>query len=73
MKGCVTIWLVWVRHRLILPLLSDAHIRPDADQCSFTLLERIFDGILSIFVPFYNELKALVIIFQLVFRAAVRP
>ena len=40
-------------------------------KCCFTVYERFFDGIIGLFVPFYNELKSIIYIFQILTRARV--
>ncbi|KDQ64222.1 hypothetical protein JAAARDRAFT_95625, partial [Jaapia argillacea MUCL 33604] len=37
--------------------------------CCFALYERTLDGIVCIFVPFYNEIKSVVLLFMLLTRA----
>lgn len=40
-------------------------------QCCFAAYERTLDGIIGIFIPFYSEIKSLVILFFLLTRARV--
>lgn len=59
-----------VRESSVFPLLllTDGTIQ----QCCFTTYERTLDSVVGLFVPFYNEIKSLVIVFFLLTRARVR-
>jgi hypothetical protein len=41
-------------------------------QCCFAAYDRTLDGIVKLFVPFYDELKSLVILFFILTRSRVR-
>lgn len=70
MKGCLTVWIVWVSSHQTVNLLSSRQLIRLA-QCCFAGYERLFDSIVGILMPFYNELKSIVLIFLLLTRARV--
>ena len=71
MKGCMTVWLLWVSWRVLRA--SDTHFLTKARdfQCCCTMFERNCDPVFGLVVPFYGEFKSLVYVFQLVTRARV--
>ena len=68
MKGCLAVWLVFVSRGVSLALVQGL----TTAQCCFTLYERFAEKIISIFIPFYDELKSMVMVFLIVARSRVR-
>ena len=68
MKGCLAVWLVFVSRGVSLALVQGL----TKAQCCFTLYERFAEKIISIFIPFYDELKSMVMVFLIVARSRVR-
>ena len=66
MKGCLAVWLIWVRAHAP----SIVHLL-DVKQFCYALYERTADRIVGIFIPFYNEIKSIVILFFILTRARV--
>lgn len=67
MKGCMTIWLVWVSVRGY----SIQSYRLISRKGCFAMYESTVDTVVSLFIPFYDELKSLVILFFMLTRARV--
>lgn len=44
---------------------------PESCQACFTLYERLVEPIVSIFIPFYDQIKSLYVVFFIVTRAKV--
>lgn len=67
MKGCLAVWIIWVR------LLNFHEYQQSSSslQCSLLLYERNVERVVSIFIPFYDEVKALLLLFFLFTRARV--
>lgn len=65
MKGCMTVWLVWVSACGITELRSMLR----GCQSCYIMYERWVEAFVWLFVPFYSELKSLVILFFLLTRA----
>ena len=67
MKGCLAVWIVWVSS-----FHDNLSIVPtDFKQAALALYERMVEDFLSFFIPFYDELKSLVLLFLIVTRARV--
>ncbi len=67
MKGCMAIWIVWVSH---VPLVSNKPLTR-LFKCCLALYESFVERIVWIFIPFYDELKSVVLIFLILTRARV--
>src|ERR1700712_4449659 len=57
MKGCLAVWIVWVR---LSARPRNVHTLT-YQQCCFMIYERMVEGIVSLFIPFYDEVKSLVL------------
>lgn len=69
MKGCLSVWIIWVRPRAFVSPKRVLYLH--RSQCCFAAYERTLDGIIGIFIPFYSEIKSLMILFFLLTRARV--
>ncbi|KAH9049698.1 hypothetical protein EDB84DRAFT_1644119 [Lactarius hengduanensis] len=58
MKGCMAIWIVWVT----------GHLRA-CSSAALALYESLVERIVWIFIPFYDELKSVILIFLILSRA----
>lgn len=67
MKGCLAVWIVWVSNSSVLARSLLNH-----PQCCFAVYERTFESVLSLLVPFYNEIKSITLLFFIITRARVR-
>jgi hypothetical protein len=70
MKGCLAVWIVWVGYHFSL---TGLRVRANSTclQCCLTAYERLFEGLVCYLVPFYSEIKSIVLLFLLVTRARV--
>jgi len=69
MKGILAVWIVWVRDSSSLRNL----VLTEGIQCTFAVYERLIEGIVSLFIPFYDEFKSLFMLFLILTRARVSP
>ena len=77
MKGCMAIWLLWVSGFMSLATVQftdqSCHFFPSRNiQCSCAVVEGFADSTVGIVMPFYNEIKAIIYLFQIITRARVR-
>lgn len=70
MKGCMSVWIVWVSLRV--SSRPKGVQKADILQCCFATYERLLEAIVCIFIPFYWEIKSLVLLFLILTRARVR-
>jgi receptor expression-enhancing protein 5/6 len=69
MKGCMAIWIVWVclvpQLQLPCPLMFP--------QCCLAAYESAVERVISIFIPFYDEIKSVILVLFILARARVCP
>ena len=70
MKGCMTIWIVWVCPSCFTDT-SATCLTSHPCQCCLAAYEAVVEPIISIFVPFYSEIKSVVLIAFILARARV--
>lgn len=70
MKGCLAVWLVWVHVSTVLCIFLEPNIC--SIQCTLATYERMVEGIVSLFIPFYDEFKSMALLFLILTRARVR-